>query len=68
MPILKIFNVMGVKVEHHAEIYATLRNRHRITRAEQRLAEFERIHRREEKLTLNSFYEQEEGYLYGPGI
>ncbi|XP_070528568.1 uncharacterized protein [Cardiocondyla obscurior] len=69
MPILKILNVMGIKVGHHAETYATLRNRHRITRAEQRLAEFDkRIHRREEKLTLNSFYEQEEGYLYGPGI
>ena len=71
LPILKVMDVMGVKIGQQAEMQAHSRNETRICRAERRSADLAKDRRTqlvEERAALQDMYEREEGPLYGPRV
>lgn len=70
-PILKIMDVLGIKIGPNAKQYAECRDNERIEQSERRASAASkeaRAARREASAAQNSFFEAEEGGLYGPGI
>ncbi|XP_039303732.1 uncharacterized protein LOC120357462 [Solenopsis invicta] len=69
--ILKIMNIMGLKIGQNAKTFADNRDNERVKRSEQHTsheAKKARITKRQEKTDQHEFFEVEEGLLYGPGI
>jgi len=71
MYILKVMGLMGVKIGSHAYQFAISRDDERIERSEAEAASTSkegRTARRAQKAQDHSFFEMEEGVLYGAGI
>lgn len=69
--ILKIMEVMEMKVGQNAKIFADDRDKEHVQRSNRwasAASKEARTASREKKATLQDFFKAEEGFLYGPGI
>lgn len=69
--VMKIFNILELKIGPQCRMYAENQDAQRVKRQEQRSksrTKEGRTARRDEQTRLQSFYEETEGLLYGPGI
>ena len=70
-PLIRVINIMGIKIGQHAKAAADASDNVRVRKAEvahSTASEEARTSRRMERTTQDDWFEEQEGGLYGPSI
>ena len=70
-PLIRVMNIMGIKIGPHAKAAADARDNVRVRKAEaahSAASKEARTSRRMERTTQDDWFEEQEGDMYGPGI